>query len=94
MFYSTSISLINEKPMVKSDKGDKSLEVWGTNLGSTVGEKLKKLAMVQLAPYQKSIMIGILLSDGWLRMLGRANATLALAQSGDNREYLWFVYLN
>jgi hypothetical protein len=40
--------------------------VFGTNLTSTVGVKFtrKQLAMVQLGPYQYSVIIGLLLSDG------------------------------
>jgi hypothetical protein len=40
--------------------------VFGTNLTSTVGVKFTRtqLAMVQLAPYQYSVIIGLLLSDG------------------------------
>lgn len=43
-----------------------ALVVWGTNLTSTVGSKFthKELAMVCFPPYQSSIIIGLLLSDG------------------------------
>ncbi len=30
--------------------------------------------MVQLAPYQKSVIIGLLLSDGWLTIAGFAGS--------------------
>ncbi len=42
--------------------------VWGTNLTSTVGSKFTRtqLAMVCLARYQYGVIIGLLLSDGWL----------------------------
>jgi hypothetical protein len=43
-----------------------SIVVWGINLTSTVNEKftIKQLAMVQLATYQKSVIVGLILSDG------------------------------
>jgi hypothetical protein len=75
---------------------NKSLIVWGTNLKSTVGYKLspKELAKVQLAPYQYNVIIGLLLSDGWLIFGGARskNARLGFAQSEDNGKYFWFVF--
>ncbi len=75
---------------------DKSLVVWGTNLRSTVGEKFtrKQLAMVQLAPYQYSVIVGLVLSDGWLRFasLRSKNALLGFKQSVDRASYVIFVF--
>jgi hypothetical protein len=46
--------------------GSKKLVVFGSNLTSTVGIKftLKQLAMVQLSPYTRDVIVGLLLSDG------------------------------
>lgn len=51
-----------------SKKENKALIVWGTNLTSTVGARftLKQLEMVQLALYQYGVIIGLMLSDGWI----------------------------
>lgn len=70
-----------------------SLVVWGVNLSSTVGNKFtrKELAMVQLSPYQYSVIIGIMLSDAWCNA-ARKNARLGFAQSRGNSEYFWFVF--
>ncbi|WP_216084885.1 hypothetical protein, partial [Shigella sp. SHS-4] len=48
-----------------SNPGPLNLVVWGLNLSSTMGSKFtcKELAMVQLAPYQYSVIIWIMLSD-------------------------------
>lgn len=46
-----------------------SLVVWGTNLTSQVGTGrfIKQVSnMIALPSYQKSVIIGLLLSDGWL----------------------------
>jgi len=50
--------------------------------------------MVQLAPYQKSVIIGLLLSDGWLIFTSKSstNALLGLKQSLDHSQYVWFVF--
>jgi hypothetical protein len=75
---------------------DKSLVVWGTNLESTVGEKFtrEQLAMVQLAPYQNSVIVGLVLSDGWLRFASvrSKNALLGFKQAADRASYVWFVF--
>jgi len=70
-----------------------SIVVFGTNLTSTVGIKFtrKQLAMVQLAPYTRDVIIGLLLSDGWLSS-ARKNALLGLKQSLDHSQYVWFVF--
>jgi len=72
--------------------------IFGTNLTSTVGIKftLKQLVMVRLAPYQYSVIIGLLLSDGWLRFVAprSKNALLGFSQSGDHSEYFWFVFVS
>ena len=46
-----------------------SLVVWGTNLQLTVKERFslgEVLAMVILTPYTKGVVVGLILSDGWL----------------------------
>ena len=63
----------------------KDLVIWGTNLSSTVGVKYTRsqLAMVQIAPYHYSVIIGLILSDGWL-IIGKTrskNALLGFKQS-------------
>ena len=72
--------------------------MWGVNLVSTVGKKFSRneLAMVKLPPYQHSVIIGLLLSDGggWLRFPAARskNALLGFLQSGANGKYFWFVF--
>jgi hypothetical protein len=75
-----------------------SLVVWGTNLTSTVGSKFTRtqLAMVCLATYQHSVIIGLLLSDGWLVLASKTNKNVRLGflQGGVNGKYFWFVFLS
>ena len=63
---------------------------------STVGEKLtlKQLAMVQLAPYQYSVIIGLMLSDGWITFGSKTskNARLGFKQSANHASYVFFVF--
>ena len=50
--------------------------------------------MVCLPPYQYSIIIGLVLSDAWLRIKPRGKiAILGFQQSASHSEYLWFVYI-
>jgi hypothetical protein len=47
----------------------KELVVWGTILSSTIGLSKTPILvrnMMELPPYQYSVVIGLLLSDGWL----------------------------
>lgn len=74
-----------------------SLVVWGTNLTSTVGVgRFSKQVrdMIQLPPYQKSVIIGLILSDGWLRFPSKTSksANLGLKQSVAHSDYVWFVF--
>jgi hypothetical protein len=66
------------------------LVIWGTNISSTVGVKYTRtqLAMVRLGPYQNSIIIGLILSDAWLR-IGKVskNALLGFKQSEAKSKY-------
>jgi len=49
---------------------------------------------VQLAPYQYSVIIGLLLSDGWLGFSSKANknARLEFKKSLAHYQYVWFVF--
>lgn len=79
-----------------TEASTKSIVVFGTNLTSTVGIKfsLTQLAMVRLAPYQYNVIIGLLLSDGWLTIASKSskNARLGFSQSADHASYVWFVF--
>lgn len=76
--------------------GEKSLVVFGSNLSSTVRIKFNRtqLAMVKLAPYQHSVIIGLLLSDGWLSFASKTtkNARLGFVQSLAKASYVFSVF--
>ena len=80
--------------VVKPNNTD--LVVWGSNLSSTVGTgRLTKVVknMIVLPPYQKSVLVGILLSDGYLTSAkSHENPHLAFKQSLKNSSYVWFVF--
>jgi hypothetical protein len=50
--------------------------------------------MIKIPPFQYSVVIGLLLSDGWLIIPSTThkNARLGLAQSLEHFEYLWSVF--
>jgi hypothetical protein len=71
----------------------RALMVWGTNLTSQVGTGrfTKQVSnMIKLPAYQKSVIIGLLLSDGWLTMATTTskNARLGFGQSAANSRYI------
>jgi hypothetical protein len=80
-----------------SNNNELSLVVWGTNLRSQVGTgKYTKLvsSMIKLPNYYKSIIIGLLLSDGWLTFASKTNknARLGFKQTTNNASYVWFIF--
>lgn len=59
-----------------SSNNELSLVVWGTNLRSQVGTgKYTKLvsSMIKLPNYNKSVIIGLLLSYSWLTFASKTN---------------------
>ena len=50
--------------------------------------------MVKLAPYQYSVIIGLILSDGWLTFASKTNknARLGFTQCLDRYQYVFFVF--
>ena len=81
------------QPMYQNQSS--SLVVWGTNLQLTVKERFsrKELAMVRLTSYTKDVVVGLILSDGWLIVNNSSiNARLGFSQSVANSKYFWFVF--
>lgn len=72
------------------------LVVWGANLQSTVGTKLiskQERERVALPNFHLGVIIGLLLSDGWLTLTRRSvNRILDLKQSLAKSSYVWFVF--
>jgi hypothetical protein len=71
----------------------KALVVFGTNLTSTVGNgRLTKQVseMIKLPSYQRGVVIGLLLSDGWLIFASATNknARLGFKQALSNSAYV------
>lgn len=56
--------------------------------------KKKDRDSLYLSKYQRSMLIGILLSDGWMRNKKGWNSKIGLKQSMKNFNYLWEVFIN
>jgi len=73
-----------------------ALVIWGSNLSSTVGTGRNTnivKGMISLPPYQKSVIVGILLSDGHLASAkAHENPHLAFKQGLNNSSYVLFVF--
>ena len=85
----SSLNLVNNNKQ--------SLVVWGTNLSSQVGTgRFTKLvsSMIKLPDYYYSIVVGLLLSDGWLIISSKTskNARLGFKQSIKNVPYVLFIF--
>lgn len=70
--------------------------IWGSNLCSTAGAgRFTNIVknMIQLPPYQKSVVVGLVLSDGYLSSSKpHENPHLTFKQGLNNSKYLLFVY--
>jgi len=49
-------------------------------------------SLIQLTPRVKSILIGLILSDGWVQKRGHWNPRIGFKQSVVNFEYFWHIY--
>lgn len=96
--YSTDCCKSSSVDPLFTKKENKSLAlvVWGTNLTSTAGENFtfKELAIVKLAPYQLGVIIGLVLSDGWITFPSKysKNARIGFKQYADQASYVFFVF--
>lgn len=92
------INVMNKKHYSTSVVKPKNTEivVWGSNLSSTAGTgRLTNIVknMIALPPYEKSVVVGILLSDGNLSSAKpHENPHLTFKQGIINSKYVWFVY--
>lgn len=98
LILSSNNTLINKKFSASHVKGKTEctdLVIYGSNLSSTLkypGFSSKLRAVCQIPAHLNSIILGILLSDGWLYKNKSSKTLLALKQSIKNFGYLWFVY--
>lgn len=102
--YKTTIktsSTINSncfKSCVEEEGQDcKKITLWERQLGFSSRFSKVKLTntqrnSIQLTSRVKSIIIGILLSDGWIQKRTHWNPRLGIKQSLKNFEYIWYTY--
>lgn len=48
--------------------------------------------ILKLTPRVRSIIIGLILSDGWMQKRGHWNPRLGFKQSIKNFPYIWYIY--
>ena len=75
----------------------RKLIIWGSYMGSGIysGRFTNiTLNMYKFTYYQRSVLVGILLSDGWLNITkGGKNPRLGFKQSLDKFSYVWNVFI-
>ncbi len=77
------------------NKSCKDLVLFGSNLSSTVNYPAYTLIvrhLVQISPHLDSLILGVLLSDGWLFINKSGNTLLAFKQSTDKLEFFFKVF--
>ena len=73
------------------------LVVWGKNIPSGVGwgrHTKQERNMITIPSYQYSVIVGLLLSDGWLIIPSATHISprLGFSQSLSHFKYVWFVF--
>ena len=73
------------------------LVVWGENIPSGVGwgrHTKQERNMITIPSYQYSVIVGLLLSDGWLIIPSATHISprLGFSQSLSHFKYVWFVF--
>jgi heme/copper-type cytochrome/quinol oxidase subunit 1 len=88
----------SNRKYLSENKECKAIVVHGTNLNSTVNYPYYTQIvkhMISLPLKIKNIMVGLLISDGWLQLgSGGKAARFNLKQSIGHSEFLFFVFLN
>ena len=90
-----SVILKRNKSTNSKDTACRDLVLWGECLGSMVGSgRLTKIErnMIKLAPIQHSVIVGVLLSDGWLEQYS-SSSNIRFKQSAFQIQYVIFVWL-
>ena len=100
--YLSGLSILKRFPenrdYLKGDNNCTSLVLQGSNLQSSVGRGrfsplLIKLLSLGLDSYVYGVIIGVMLSDGWLMKTNiNSQARFAIKQSLNNFPYLWFLF--
>lgn len=93
--FSTCYNLQSKKKLNISSCTD--LVVWGKNLPSGVGwgrHTKQERNMIVIPAYQYSVIVGLLLSDGWLIIASSTSISprLGFSQSLNRFKYVWFVF--
>ena len=85
----------SNRKYLSENKKCKELVIFGSNLNSTVNYPPYTSIvryMVKIPYSLQSLIIGILISDGWLQINKIGNTRLSLKQSFDKSEYVFFIF--
>ncbi|CCA78120.1 related to LAGLIDADG endonuclease (mitochondrion) [Serendipita indica DSM 11827] len=87
-----------KKNQVNTIQNTKSqaIVVWGSSMGSSFGQRYLSpivRSMYELTIFIRSIIIGLILSDGWFNLRdGRLNPSIGFEQSIKHFAYFWYVF--
>jgi len=76
---------------------DMNLTLWNKPLGLSSINKKSRISiierdMLKLTPRVRSIIVGLILSDGWMQKTGHWNPRFGIKQSIKNFPYIWYLY--
>lgn len=94
--FSTKNNTIQTSAKFQQMSQNISLVAWGQNLSATTKERFTRaeLGMVKLPINTRGVIVGLILSNAWLRFAYKrsTNALLGFKQSLIHSEYIWFVF--
>lgn len=94
---SKSFSTINSLKTLSTNTSCKEITLWNKQLGISSMSSKSRLKnsdrlLLNLTPRVKSIIIGLILSEGWLQKRGEWNSRIGFKQSIKNFPYLWYIF--
>jgi len=94
--YSTKVLSYENKNNKNNKNNNNKIILWETDKDFSLNNKkmLKKNErnMIQISNFNKSIIIGLILSEGHIEKRKNWNARIQIEQSIKNFEYLWYVF--
>lgn len=95
LFFKRKNLYINFSTYIFTD--NMNLTVWNKQLGFSSMNRKSKISniernMLKLTPRVKSIIIGLIISDGWMQKRGHWNPRFGFKQSIKNFPYIWYLY--
>jgi len=95
--FSNKNSVLKNCLFTNTNTNTSQITIWNKQIGiNSMSFKTRltssEIFLLKLTPRVKSILIGLILSDGWIQKRGHWNPRIGFKQSIKNFPYLWYIY--